>query len=148
MAWIENFVLRKKHNDKGGGVIMGAAAANATLGYDGSTQTIAIADTGIGGGTAATAHADIAAEPDRRHLQLARHHRTAASRRSSNDGAAGRGHRARHARGGLGPRATANAAGTGKGTAPAARLVFQSIENYATISPLRVPVRRTRTATT
>ena len=59
VAWIEDFVLREKHNDQGGGVIMGAAAANAS-GYDGSTQTIAIADTGIGGGTAATAHAHIA----------------------------------------------------------------------------------------
>jgi subtilisin family serine protease len=39
---------------------MGGATAHAR-GYDGSTQTIAIADTGIGGGTAATAHAQIAA---------------------------------------------------------------------------------------
>ena len=60
VAWIEDFVLRKKHNDKGGGVIMGAATANGS-GYDGSTQTVAIADTGLGGGTAATAHAHIPA---------------------------------------------------------------------------------------
>jgi serine protease AprX len=60
VAWVENFVLRQKHNDKGGGVIMGGAIARAR-GFDGSTQTLAIADTGLGGGTAATAHAHIAA---------------------------------------------------------------------------------------
>jgi len=60
VSWIEDFVLRKKHNDQGGGVIMGAFEAN-NAGYDGSTQTVAIADTGLGGGTAATVHADIAA---------------------------------------------------------------------------------------
>ena len=70
VAWVENFVLRRKHNDKGGGVIMGSAVANGS-GYDGSTQTVAIADTGIGGGTAATAHAHIAGEPGRRDSRLA-----------------------------------------------------------------------------
>ena len=44
VAWIENFALRKKHNDHGGGLIMGSLAAN-NAGYDGSTQTVAIADT-------------------------------------------------------------------------------------------------------
>jgi hypothetical protein len=56
-----------------GGQIMGSALANAS-GFDGSTQTIAIADTGLGAGTAAGAHADIA-PARRRDLQLARRHR-------------------------------------------------------------------------
>src|SRR6185436_14106434 len=50
---------RIKHNEFGGGVIMGSTAVNAS-GFDGSTQTIAIADTGLGLGTAAGAHAGIA----------------------------------------------------------------------------------------
>ena len=58
MAWIEKFVLREKLNEYGGGNLMGADTAN-TNGYDGSTQIVAVADTGLGGGTAATAHADI-----------------------------------------------------------------------------------------
>ena len=53
-------MLREKHNEYGAGGIMGAAVANAS-GYDGSTQIVAVADTGLGGGTAATAHADIPA---------------------------------------------------------------------------------------
>ena len=60
VATIENFALRIKHNEFGGGTIMGSALANAS-GFDGSTQTIAIADTGLGVGTAAGAHADIPA---------------------------------------------------------------------------------------
>jgi len=37
VAWMEDFLLRQKHNDKGGGVILGAATANAS-GYDGSAR--------------------------------------------------------------------------------------------------------------
>ena len=59
VAWIENYVLREKHNESGAGTIMGRAA-NAT-GYDGSTQIVAVADTGLGGGTPPTAHVDIPA---------------------------------------------------------------------------------------
>ncbi len=81
VAWVENFVLRRKHNDKGGGVIMGAATANAS-GYDGSTQTIGIADTGIGGGTAATAHAHIDRRAGSRRFATGREPRTSASPRS------------------------------------------------------------------
>ncbi|HEX5690095.1 MAG TPA: hypothetical protein VFX76_08830, partial [Roseiflexaceae bacterium] len=57
VAWIENFKFQEKHNEYGGGAIIGANAANSN-GYDGSTQINAVADTGIGGGTAATAHPD------------------------------------------------------------------------------------------
>ena len=102
VAWVENFVLREKHNDKGGGVIMGAATANGR-GYDGSTQTIAIADTGIGGGTAATAHAHIAAS---RVAAILDWPGTTDFCFASivNDGSGDVDTRTRHARGGLGPR--------------------------------------------
>lgn len=60
IASIENFAPRIKHNEYGGGAIVSGGAANAA-GFDGSTQIIAVADTGLGGGSAATAHPDIAA---------------------------------------------------------------------------------------
>src|SRR5687768_15526036 len=60
VASIENFTLRVKHNEFGGGVILGSTTANA-IGFDGSSQTIAIADTGLGTGTAAGAHVDLPA---------------------------------------------------------------------------------------
>ena len=133
VAWIEDFVLRKKHNDKGGGVIMGAATANAS-GYDGSTQTVAIADTGLGGGTAATAHAHIPASrvaaiydwpgaPDSCFQTIV------------NDGSrdVDSGHGTHVSVSALGD---GGSTGKGKGTAPAARLVFQSVENYATMTAL------------
>ncbi len=50
VAWIENFLLREKHNEYGGGVILGANNAQAN-GYDGSSQIVAVADTGLGDGT-------------------------------------------------------------------------------------------------
>jgi subtilase family serine protease len=133
IAGVENFVPRIKHNEFGGGVIMGSNAANLS-GFDGSSQTIAIADTGLGNGTAAGAHADLPA-----------------SRVSSifnwpgmtdscfetivNDGAADvdSGHGTHVATAALGG---GNAAGVGRGTAPAASLVFQSVENYAVPSLL------------
>ena len=58
VASIENFAPRIKHNEFGGGAIMGSSTANAN-GFDGSSQTIAIADTGLGTGTTAGAHADL-----------------------------------------------------------------------------------------
>ncbi|HJW83131.1 MAG TPA: hypothetical protein VJ754_02390, partial [Anaerolineae bacterium] len=60
VAWVQNHTLREKHNEYGAGVIMGANTANAN-GYDGSTQIAAVADTGLGNGTAAGAHPDIPA---------------------------------------------------------------------------------------
>ena len=50
---VENFVLRRKHGDFAG-VIVGGGVVNAN-GFDGSTQTIAVADTGLGDGAAAGA---------------------------------------------------------------------------------------------
>jgi serine protease AprX len=55
VASIENFALRQKHNEYGGGIVIGASAVHAA-GYDGSTQTIAIAHSGLGNGTGANAH--------------------------------------------------------------------------------------------
>ncbi len=58
VAWIDNHEFFEKHNEFGAGGIIGAATANAN-GYDGSTQIAAVADTGLGNGTAAGAHVDI-----------------------------------------------------------------------------------------
>ena len=133
VAWIENFRPRVKHNDKGGGVIMGSATANAS-GYDGSTQTIAVADTGIGGGTAATAHTHVPASriagitnwPGVTDLCF---------QSIVNDGArdVDSGHGTHTSLSAVGD---GGASGLGKGTAPAARLYFQAVENYAVTTPL------------
>ncbi len=125
VAWVENFAFHQKYNEGAGG-IMGANVANSN-GYDGSTQIIAIADTGLGGGTAATAHADI--PPGR----ISAIHSWAFGRDKclsvSKDGAIdvdlGHGtHVAVSALGDGGP------GGIGKGTAPGAKLVFQAVEDY------------------
>jgi PKD repeat protein len=128
VAWVENLVLREKHNEYGAGVILGANIANAG-GYDGSTQIVAVADTGLGGGTATTAHPDIPAGrivdiydwpgatvrgcyrvyPDGS-VDVDSGHGTHTSVSVLGDG---------------------NSTGVGAGTAPAAGLVFQSTEDYA-----------------
>jgi subtilase family serine protease len=133
VAAVENFALRIPHNEYGGGVIMGANAANAS-GYDGSTQTIGISDTGLGLGTAATAHPDLPASrinsifnwpgvPDFCFETI------------HNDGAqdVDTGHGTHVATAAVG---AGNSAGLGRGTAPAANLVFQALENYAVPSAI------------
>ncbi|MBY0496543.1 MAG: S8 family serine peptidase [Cyanobacteria bacterium] len=133
VASIENFAPRIKHNEFGGGAIMGSNAANAN-GYDGSSQTIAIADTGLGTGTFEGAHPDIAparissifnwpGTPDFCYETIA------------NDGPrdVDSGHGTHVTTAALG---AGNGAGQGRGTAPAANLVFQAIENYAVPSLL------------
>lgn len=133
IASIENFAPRIKHNEFGGGVILGSTLANAN-GFDGSSQIIGIADTGIGAGTAAGAHADIApgrvsslfnwpGVPDFCFETI------------FNDGAADveSGHGTHVATAALG---AGNASGVGRGTAPGAALVFQALENYAVPSLL------------
>ena len=131
VASVENLLLRKKHNEYGGGAIIGAAVAN-THGFDGSTQTVAVADTGLGQGTASTAFGDIAPG---RIGGIFNWPGAAGGCFSSvtNDGAvdvdSGHGtHTATSAVGAGGP------GGEGRGTAPAARLVFQAVENWATTS--------------
>jgi len=131
VASVENLVLRKKNNMYGGGVIIGAAVANSH-GFDGSTQTVAVADTGLGNGTAATAFIDI---PAGRITGIFNWPGAAGGCYSSitNDGAAdvdsGHGtHTATSAVGAGGP------GGQGRGTAPGASLIFQAVENWTTIS--------------
>ncbi|MBA2337113.1 MAG: S8 family serine peptidase [Acidimicrobiia bacterium] len=128
VAWVENFSFPETHNEYGAGAISGGTLANAA-GYDGSTQIVAVADTGIGGGTKATAHIDIPssriiavedwpgidapdcwiAQPDGPH-DVDSGHGTHVAVSAVGDG---------------------RPSGVGTGTAPAADLVFQAIEDYA-----------------
>lgn len=131
VASIEEFLPRQKHNEYGGGVILGANLASAK-GFDGSTQTIAIADTGLGNGVAASAYADI---PASRIVGLFNWPGSLSACFTSitDDGAVdvdtGHGtHTATSALGSGGP------GGEGRGTAPGAKLVFQAVENWATTS--------------
>ena len=136
VAWIENFVFQEKHNEYGGGQIIGAGIAN-TSGYDGSTQISAVADTGIGGGTAATAHRDI---PSTR-VQAIQNF-TAANVGGCytvvNDGAVDvdSGH-GTHVAGSV--LSGGDPGGFGKGVAPAAKLVFQAVENYVDFTGICAP---------
>jgi len=57
VAWIQNFMMWEKHNEYAAGTILGTNTIDSS--YDGDTQTIAIADTGLGGGTVASAPEDI-----------------------------------------------------------------------------------------
>jgi serine protease AprX len=133
VASVERYIPRGKHNEFGGGVILGSNVANAN-GFDGSTQTIGVADTGIGAGTAASAHADI---PAGRVSSLFNWPGTPdfCFEMIVNDGAADvdSGHGTHVATAALG---AGNALGVGRGTAPAAALVFQALENYAVPSLL------------
>ena len=128
VAWIENFTFQEKHNEYGGGAIIGATTANAN-GYDGSTQISAVADTGLGGGTAATAHPDIPAS----RIVAIQNFAGASSPgcyNVINDGAVDvdSGH-GTHVAGSV--LSDGGASGEGRGVAPAARLVFQAVENWA-----------------
>jgi serine protease AprX len=132
VAWVQNFMLREKHNEAGAGVIMGSNTANAS-GYDGSTQTVAVADTGLGDGTAAGAPPDI-----KERVTTIYNWPGAAGgcfTSVSNDGAqdVDSGHGTHVSGSVLG---AGDATGKGRGTAPAAKLVFQATENWVTISGL------------
>ncbi len=127
VAWVDTFNLIEKHNEYGGGQLMGANTAN-TNGYDGSTQIVAVADTGLGGGTAATAHVDI---PASRIVSINNWPGTSDSCWTiTNDGAVDvdSGHGTHTALSVVGD---GGLSGEGKSPAPAARLVFQAVENYA-----------------
>lgn len=131
VAWIENFAVYEKHNEYGAGVILGANTANAN-GYDGSTQTVAVADTGLGDGTAQGAHPDI---PASRVVSIYNWPGAASGCFQSidDDGAidVDSGHGTHVAASVL---SDGGVAGEGKGTAPSASLVFQATENWATVS--------------
>jgi serine protease AprX len=127
VAWVENFTFHETHNEYGGGVIMGANTAH-TNGYDGSTQIAAVADTGLGGGTGGTAHPDI---PSGRITAIQNF--TAADEPLCYDVIADgaqdvdTGHGTHTS---LSVVSDGNASGEGTGTAPAANLVFQAVEEY------------------
>jgi serine protease AprX len=127
VAWVEEFKIPVKHNETAAGVIMGGNAAS-TRGYDGSTQTVAVADTGIGGGTKTTAHVDV---PQDRITAIRDWATTSAAGcyTAKPNGAAdvdsGHGtHTAVSAVGG------GDANGLGKAAAYKAKLVFQAVEDY------------------
>lgn len=134
VAWIEPYVLFKKHNEYGGGQIIGGGIANTT-GYDGSTQIAAVADTGLGGGTVTTAHRDI---PSSRITAIYNWPGVTDScfQTIYDDGAVDvdSGH-GTHVAGSVLSGGTPGT-GVGKGVAPAAHLVFQAIENYVAVSRL------------
>jgi subtilase family serine protease len=128
VASIEPFALRHKHNEFGGGSIMRGEMV-AALGYDGSTQAIAITDTGLGGGSAADAHRDL---PPGRVAGIFNWPGAPSFCFETiiGDGPidvdTGHGtHVASSAVGG------GDANGAGRGTAPESRLVFQAIEDFA-----------------
>lgn len=133
VAWIENYVLPIKHNEYGGGVIIGANTANSN-GYDGSTQIAAVADTGLGDGTPAGAHPDIPVArivainnwPGKADICFATVQDDGARDVDSGHGT--------HTSGSV--LSDGGASGEGKGVAPAAKLVFQASENWATLTPL------------
>ncbi len=133
VAWIENYSLPEKHNDYGGGVIMGSNIANAN-GYDGSTQIAAVADTGLGDGTPGGAHPDIPASrivnifnwPGKTDVCFVKIYDDGAVDVDSGHGT--------HTSGSV--LSDGGPGGEGKGVAPAARLVFQATENFANLNPL------------
>jgi subtilase family protein/fibronectin type III domain protein len=133
VAEIEAFVLRKKNNEFGGGRIIGSGAANSH-GFDGSSQTVAVADTGFGNGSVSNGFFDV---PSSRVTDIYNWPGAGGGCFSSviNDGAvdvdSGHGtHTTTSVLGAGGP------GGEGRGTAPAAHLVFQAIENWANISAI------------
>jgi hypothetical protein len=138
VASISNYHLKKTMSKESGpvgnesaGDVIGATVAHAR-GYDGSTQIAAVADTGLGGGTTTTAHADI---PSSRIVAI--YNWPGATNTCfqtiTNDGAidVDSAH-GTHTSGSV--LSDGGPGGEGRGTAPAARLVFQATENWATIS--------------
>jgi hypothetical protein len=111
--------------------IIGATIAN-NRGYDGSSQIAAVSDTGLGGGTAATAHSGI---PSSRIVNIYNWPgaKGGCFTSVSDDGAVDvdSGHGTHTASSVLN---AGGAGGIGRGIAPAAHLVFQATENWATVS--------------
>jgi subtilisin family serine protease len=138
VAWVENFALPKTLDQYARG-IMGADAANAahsnSSSYDGSSQTVAVADTGLGGGTPTTAHPDI----NGRVTAVYNWPGTTDTcfKTIADDGAqdVDSGH-GTHVAGSVLSNGANSPGGLGKGVAPAARLVFQATENWVITSSL------------
>ena len=139
VASISNYVLNQTFSNPSAPAgndtsrdIIGATVANGR-GYDGSTQTVAVADTGLGGGTTTTAHRDI----NGRVTAIFNWPGVSDSCWSiADDGSidVDSGH-GTHTSGSV-LSAGAPTTGIGKGVAPAAHLVFQSTENWATMKGL------------
>ena len=130
VAWVENYVLPQKHNEYGAGAILGSNIANAS-GYDGSTQTVAVADTGLSDGTPAGAHPDLAGRVQAIYNWPGQTNTCFQTIIDDGTQDVDSGHGTHTALSVLGD---GGANGEGKGTAPAATLVFQATENYALIS--------------
>lgn len=136
VAWIQNFTLWQKYDQYARG-IMGADVANAShangLAYDGSTQTVAVADTGLGDGTTTGAHPDI----NGRVTAIYNWPGTTDTcfQRITDDGAqdVDSGH-GTHVAGSVLSNGANSPGGLGKGIAPAAHLVFQATENWVQTS--------------
>lgn len=131
VAWIENYQIREPLNEYGAGEILGTNMANSR-GYDGSTQTVAVADTGLGDGTASGAHPNI---PASRINAIYNWPGTPGGCFTSIDDDGPQdvdsGH-GTHTSGSVLSGGGAN--GEGKGAAPGANLVFQATENWANVS--------------
>src|SRR5688572_3704927 len=138
VASINNYYLNEKLSNSSAPAlndtardIIGATVANSR-GYDGSSQTAAVSDTGLGGGTTSTAHVDI---PASRVAAIFNWPGAAGGcfQTVVNDGSidVDSGH-GTHTAGSV--LSDGGAGGLGQGVAPAASLVFQSTENWATIT--------------
>ena len=125
VAWVENFMMWEKHNEYAAGIIWGGNIANSSS-YDGSSQIIGIADTGLGGGTKASAPADVSS-------RITSIYDWSGGSGGTidlfwclydiiNDGSM-------DVDSGHGTHLALSALGT-TGTAPGAHLIFQSVENY------------------
>lgn len=127
VSWVEEFRIPIKHNESAAGVIMRGNVAS-TRGYDGSTQTVAVADTGLGGGTKTTAHADV---PQERITSIRDWASTSAAGcyTARPDGAkdVDSGHGTHTA---VSVVSGGDANGLGKAAAYKAKLVFQAVEDY------------------
>lgn len=127
VAWIENFMINETHNEYGAGVIIGADTVNAN-GYDGSSQIAAVADTGLGDGSKSGAHRDIPAERieaiyDWTMADIANCADVIPNEARDVDSGHGT-----HVAGSV--LSDGGTGGEGQGAAPAARLVFQAVEDY------------------
>ncbi len=132
VAGVEAFAFRTTRNDQGGGSVIGSDAAEA-LGYDGNGQIIGIADGGLGGGTAATAHRDI---PSGRIVAINDWPGASApgcwDAYPDGSGDPDNGHGTHVAGSAV---SSGDGSGIGRGTAPGASLVFQSVEDFIDIAP-------------
>lgn len=138
VASVNNYVMHELHSasnvpasNESAGDIINADVANAR-GYDGSTVIVGVSDTGIGDGTTTGAHPDI---PSSRVVAVYNWPGVTDTcfQSITNDGAVDvdSGH-GTHTSGSI--LSGGEPGGQGRGVAPAARLVFQATENWATIS--------------